>query len=561
MGVTPTAASRVTLRTLAWLLSSVVLLSLLGATAAGAKPPARGDDGGDADSCKGRKCAVEDTTSPTVAIATPSDGATVSGAVSVAGSASDDAGVSQVSVQVDGAPVPATGTSSWSATLDTTHWADGAHVIDVSAVDTSGNAASTSITVTSDNTVDPEPAPSPTPSPTPTPTPSPTATPEPEQPGDGPVQVTDEVLSNPSISQSMVLLGRGRAAELGDLSMVLYAEEFSQQPWLHVRSTTGATANVRLPAGTINGQQWTEARYVVTPSRQLWILSGSGPVYLRQYQLSSEAIPQSATLVSSQTFGDTDSRTGDLIRLASGGLVGVWTQMGMSGAPQGMTVLHRSASGTFTTTPRLEFMPTKASKQALAQHPGDGSVWLFHDPDGWGRIGAVHLTETTSGLRVSWTDAYFIDNAKYGDHGPDPENADIVAAPDPSTSTVALAYQNAVRRIFQTAPVVTGAHVSVARIPVSGAPTFISLPIYVERISRLGLVVRSGETWLAYRPINQQTMTFNDLHLSRYAGGAWSSPQRLGTLKSPYERLAFGTTRAEFTASFSDTRLHRAHGR
>lgn len=85
---------------------------------------------------------------PTVAITSPTAGATVSGTVAVSGTASDDVGLSSVRVAVDGgAPVAVTGTGSWTWTWATSGLANGSHVLTASATDTSGLTASTSVTV------------------------------------------------------------------------------------------------------------------------------------------------------------------------------------------------------------------------------------------------------------------------------------------------------------------------------------------------------------------------------------------------------------------------------
>jgi len=69
---------------------------------------------------------------PTVAITSPSDNATVSGTVSIAGTSSDsDNTVQGVQVKIDsGAWIEATGTTSWSYSWDTTTVANGSHTID-----------------------------------------------------------------------------------------------------------------------------------------------------------------------------------------------------------------------------------------------------------------------------------------------------------------------------------------------------------------------------------------------------------------------------------------------
>ena len=93
---------------------------------------------------------------PSVTITNPSDGATVSGTVSVTADATDDNGVSQVEFFVDGGSigVDSDGSDGWSASWDTTAYADGSHSVSATATDTAGQTASDSISVTVDNTAD-----------------------------------------------------------------------------------------------------------------------------------------------------------------------------------------------------------------------------------------------------------------------------------------------------------------------------------------------------------------------------------------------------------------------
>ena len=89
----------------------------------------------------------EDTTPPTVSIDSPSDGdAFTTTTITVSGTASDNEGVSKVQVKVDsGDWMDATGTTSWSKIVTTSH---GMHTIEVRAIDTTGNPSETaSITV------------------------------------------------------------------------------------------------------------------------------------------------------------------------------------------------------------------------------------------------------------------------------------------------------------------------------------------------------------------------------------------------------------------------------
>ncbi|MFW6115583.1 MAG: S8 family serine peptidase [Chloroflexota bacterium] len=90
---------------------------------------------------------------PTVGITNPTDGATVSGTVFVTADASDDNAVSQVEFFVDGGSigVDSDGSDGWSASWDTTAYADGSHTVSATATDTAGQTASDSVSVTVDN--------------------------------------------------------------------------------------------------------------------------------------------------------------------------------------------------------------------------------------------------------------------------------------------------------------------------------------------------------------------------------------------------------------------------
>lgn len=89
-----------------------------------------------------------DTVPPSVGISSPVPGATLSGIVTVSGTASDNVSVASVAVSVDsGAYQAAAGTTSWSYALNTTAYADGSHMISARATDTSGNATITSVSV------------------------------------------------------------------------------------------------------------------------------------------------------------------------------------------------------------------------------------------------------------------------------------------------------------------------------------------------------------------------------------------------------------------------------
>ncbi|HUG84424.1 MAG TPA: choice-of-anchor B family protein, partial [Euzebya sp.] len=92
-------------------------------------------------------------TPPTVALISPSDGASVSGSVDVTANASDDQGVTQVEFFVDGGSIGIDSDEGdgWSVTWDTIQVADGAHTVSAVASDTAGQTGSDSVGVTVDH--------------------------------------------------------------------------------------------------------------------------------------------------------------------------------------------------------------------------------------------------------------------------------------------------------------------------------------------------------------------------------------------------------------------------
>jgi hypothetical protein len=87
---------------------------------------------------------VPDTTPPTAAITNPANGAHLNGNVKINVSASDNVGVSQVSIYVDGA-LKYTGTAApYNYNWNTQKVAKGSHVITANAWDAAGNVGSAS---------------------------------------------------------------------------------------------------------------------------------------------------------------------------------------------------------------------------------------------------------------------------------------------------------------------------------------------------------------------------------------------------------------------------------
>ncbi|HSP14997.1 MAG TPA: S8 family serine peptidase [Thermoanaerobaculia bacterium] len=93
-----------------------------------------------------------DTLPPTVAITSPADGATLSGPITVAGTASATDVVTDVAVAIDdGAYAGATGTTSWTYALDARALTAGSHKITARATDDFDGTTATSINVTVQN--------------------------------------------------------------------------------------------------------------------------------------------------------------------------------------------------------------------------------------------------------------------------------------------------------------------------------------------------------------------------------------------------------------------------
>jgi hypothetical protein len=103
-----------------------------------------------------------DTTPPTVSLTAPSDGATVSGTVTVAATASDNVGVVGVQFRLDGAPLGAEDTTSpYSVSWNTTTASNGSHLLIAVARDAAGNTTTDNgVPVTVSNS-SPGPGPSP----------------------------------------------------------------------------------------------------------------------------------------------------------------------------------------------------------------------------------------------------------------------------------------------------------------------------------------------------------------------------------------------------------------
>jgi len=96
--------------------------------------------------------AASDVTPPTVSFTAPASGATVSGgSVSLAANASDNVAVASVQFLIGSTAISTDSSSPYTATLDSTAFANGSYTLSAVARDTAGNSATTTESVTISN--------------------------------------------------------------------------------------------------------------------------------------------------------------------------------------------------------------------------------------------------------------------------------------------------------------------------------------------------------------------------------------------------------------------------
>src|SRR5262249_24926935 len=70
---------------------------------------------------------------------------------------------------------------------------------------------------------------------------------------------------------------------------------------------------------------------------------------------------------------------------------------------------------------------------------------------------------------------------------------------------------------------------TIAQIAADGTKTFIPFPNYMERDFQFGFsVLPDGTLWLAYQPINHQSLSFNGVYESSYFRNPWHTPVLVG---------------------------------
>jgi hypothetical protein len=98
-----------------------------------------------------------DTTPPTVSFSSPTNGATVSGTITVQINASDNVGVAAVSLYLNGALLSTKTAAPYTFSLDTTRFANGSYTLRAVAADAAGNTAGAQISLSINNAPDTTP--------------------------------------------------------------------------------------------------------------------------------------------------------------------------------------------------------------------------------------------------------------------------------------------------------------------------------------------------------------------------------------------------------------------
>src|SRR5713226_5242744 len=257
-------------------------------------------------------------------------------------------------------------------------------------------------------------------------------------------QIVDSAYMEP-LGKSIATYGTRTAVIYQKLNMFS-----TRDTWLYVNdSDTGQTSRFLLHSSP--GYYQTETDYVLTSATELWTLScdaGSGKLLVSQYQLNGSPVT-SATLLSTQSLGDSYSYAMSMIRLQSGALVVGWSDQATTYTGDLIAgYAYRSPTGTWIAKTPVTLASSGGVNQGwktrmiMAQHPADSSVWMFVKEDTSSAIQALHFTETTSDFSFNWLNSLYITQATDGDNGPETEFPFLAAAPDPTRNAILLAYQS-----------------------------------------------------------------------------------------------------------------------
>lgn len=350
-----------------------------------------------------------------------------------------------------------------------------------------------------------------------------------------------------TVLPNMRLYSQGPMAEEGSVKIIIYANMPSDTAIrAFVMDDAGNTSRLVLPG--LSASEVTAVCFSVLRGQELWVYSNFGPTKARHYLLKGDPLPTSAELIETVPLGEPTklyawgkefSFPGALLKTKDGGLVFAWYQWISGRRPYGETwidygIAYRSPEGVWQTQYPIRVLANgwgggiTYSRMAAAQHPADGSIWLFAKRDSFWNIDALHLTESAAGLNLDWFRQGYISKKYDYANRPDGEFPYLVAVADPYRIVIALGYQGGDRRFFwnlEHTKYVIGSRLRIAQIAADGSRTFVAFnEAWLERTSPFALLLQPEGYTIAYRQINEQLLTKGELWLSNYGGIQWTAP-------------------------------------
>jgi len=387
------------------------------------------------------------------------------------------------------------------------------------------------------------------------------------------------------------LANRVKLAEAENTTMLQYYEKDTGDQRLYFFDGSFG-AHVLLPGFKgiqsdridFRGTRFDQVEHVLPSLNEVWIFSEAptettdgrlgymSPVLISRYALTGSPLPTKATLRSSRTFGDEHSRTGAFISLQSGGMIASWYQSHLV-EPHGdrrpeVGIAYRSPRGRWSTKFPIAVNDSKGgrltqSRQAMAQHPADDSIWLFNKRDSAHSMEVVHLSETGDGLAVDWVDPLFINDREHKEDSVESEFPAIMAISDPTRNVIILAYGD--KRFERTTCGGTCfrkvTHVTVVAIAADGTKWFeATSPFTIERTTRFGMALSEDKLSFVYKPLTLTSRPPSSLEAISLdlKTGSWSEPLVLGEAFRASREIAavFSTPPLDFAYLMADEKIH-----
>lgn len=399
------------------------------------------------------------------------------------------------------------GTQTSQVTQGATYWAKGPLTLTI----TSSTSTTPTPTPTSTSTPTPAPTststPTPTPTPTSTPTPTPTKTPTPTP--------TPASTPTPTPTPSPTTVSSSDSPQTNIV-------QHGGQPALLARTDVG-TSQILVGSSAIpTNADFGNGVVFGSDSTSFWMLQGATPTYASP---SVWHIGGDGTVLNSWPIGVAGDRPAALVVLADGRVM-AWTR----DAQLPSTVIKCFwYDGSWHQLSDISFVENGLHAVA-AQHPFDGSAWLFALADGGGPIHAFRYS-TAGPITLSWANTDWLDNNLSSPpvnlNGPDNENAFLAITA--TSDHLLLMYESADRFFASLSPLITVSRPKIVFVGVTGSQDqFLALPEYVERTEPLGLYPDSTGIWTVTRPVNTTTFAYQTIVAMHWDGTQWGSPLAVG---------------------------------